>query len=381
MGSKMSIKVCHITSVHQRYDTRIFHKECTSLANAGYDVTLLVADGKKDEVRNGVKIVSTDYVPTSRYRRILLSGHIMFKAARQIDAEIYHLHDPELLPLGKKLKRCGKKVIFDSHENYPAQIACKQYLPKTLRWCVSKIYRHYETGALKKYDAVVAPCTFFGGTNIFEGRCKRTKIISNALLLNEFYDKYDHALEKNGNAICHVGGLTYERGITHLIKAAYKAGVKLILAGKFSPEGYHEQLKKMPEYQCVDYRGFLPREELLRVYKESSAGIATILNIGQYNTGDNFATKVYEYMSMGLPVILSKYKYAKDVLSELKFGLVVNPSDIEEIANAICFLRNNPNITAEMGANGRKAVITEFNWEVEVKKLLELYINILTIDN
>ena len=137
----------------------------------------------------------------------------------------------------------------------------------------------------------------------------------------------------------------------------------------------------MPEYQCVDYRGFLPREELLRVYKESSAGIATILNIGQYNTGDNFATKVYEYMSMGLPVILSKYKYAKDVLSELKFGLVVNPSDIEEIANAICFLRNNPNITAEMGANGRKAVITEFNWEVEVKKLLELYINILTIDN
>ena len=91
MGSKMPIKVCHITSVHQRYDTRIFHKECTSLANAGYDVTLLVADGKKDEISNGVNIVSIDYAPTSRYKRILLSGHIMFKAARQIDAlKEYH---------------------------------------------------------------------------------------------------------------------------------------------------------------------------------------------------------------------------------------------------------------------------------------------------
>ena len=99
------MRICHVTSVHQRYDTRIFHKECTSLANAGYDVILLVADGKKDEVRNGVKIVSIDYVPTSRYRRILLSGHVMFRAAQQIDAEIYHLHDPELLPFGKKLKR------------------------------------------------------------------------------------------------------------------------------------------------------------------------------------------------------------------------------------------------------------------------------------
>lgn len=367
------MRICHVTSVHQRYDTRIFHKECTSLANAGYDVILLVADGKKDEVRNGVKIVSIDYVPTSRYRRILLSGHVMFRAAQQIDAEIYHLHDPELLPFGKKLKRCGKKVIFDSHENYPAQIACKPYLPKTLRWCASKIYRHYETGALKKYDAVVAPCTFLGGTNIFEGRCKRTEIIANTPLLNEFYDKYDHALEKNGNAICHVGGLTYERGITHLIKAAYKAGVKLILAGNFSPEGYHEQLKKMPEYQCVDYRGFLIREELLDVYKEASIGMATILNAGQYNTGDNFATKVYEYMSMGLPVILSKYKYAEDVLSEFKFGTPVDPLDIDAIANAIKNIIKSHELALKMGDNGRRAIKEQFNWNIEELKLFNLY--------
>ena len=152
----MPIKVCHITSVHQRYDTRIFHKECTSLANAGYDVTLLVADGKKDEISNGVNIVSIDYAPTSRYKRILLSGHIMFKAARQIDAEIYHLHDPELLPLGKRLKRCGKKVIFDSHENVSGQIMRKEWIPKILRLPISIAYTIYANHILKKMDYIIA---------------------------------------------------------------------------------------------------------------------------------------------------------------------------------------------------------------------------------
>ncbi len=90
----MSVKVCHVTSVHPRYDTRIFIKECTSLANVGYDVTLLVADGKTDEIKNGVKIISVTGIPKSRFQRIIKSSNIMYKKALEVDAEIYHLHDP-----------------------------------------------------------------------------------------------------------------------------------------------------------------------------------------------------------------------------------------------------------------------------------------------
>lgn len=374
----MAVKVCHVTNVHQRYDTRIFHKECTSLAKAGYDVTLLVADNKAAEIRNGVKIISVDFKPKSRWDRILHSSNAIFKYAMQVNAAIYHLHDPELLPVAKRLKQRGKKVIFDSHENYPAQIACKPYLSNMVRKTASYAYKAYETHILKYCDAVIVPCTFYGGVNIFDGRCKRAVYISNAPKLDELYDCYKPEDRKWNRAVCHVGSLTYERGITHLIKAAYTANVKLVLAGKFSPNGYQEELEKMPEYQCVDYRGFVDRNSLIDIFNEVSIGMATILNIGQYNTGDNFATKVYEYMSVGLPVIVSKYKYADDVLSKYQFGLSVEPDNIKAIADAIRYIIESPLIAKEMENIGRLAVKEQFNWAIEENKLLNIYREIIT---
>ena len=369
----MSLKVCHVTSVHKRYDTRIFHKECSSLAKAGYDVTLLVADNKVPEVRNGIKIASADFKPTTRWHRILHASSTMFKYAMSVNADIYHLHDPELLPMAKKLKQCDKRVVFDSHENYPAQIACKYYLPSIMRKVASSIYKSYETHILKYCDAVIIPCTFYGGVNIFEGRCKRTVYISNAPKLEELYDVYREEKRKWNHTICYIGSLTYERGITHLIKAAYKANVKLVLVGNFVKEGYHEELQKMPEYQCVDYRGFVDRDGLMPIFNEASIGMATLLNVGQYNTGDNFVTKVYEYMSVGLPVIVSKYKYIEDTLSKHRFGLSVEPDNVDAIADAIRYIITSPHIAREMGNAGRIAIKGEFNWHIEENKLLRLY--------
>lgn len=370
----MSLKVCHVTSVHPRYDTRIFIKECTSLANAGYEITLLVADGKPDEEKNGVKIISVSDIPKSRFQRIIKSSNVMCKKALEVDAEIYHLHDPELLPLARKLKKAGKKVIFDSHENYPAQIKVKGYIPYIFRTTLSNLYKTYETGTAEMIDAVITPCTFFDGVDIFKGRCKKTEVISNAPLLSEFYDKYqDSNIENKVPSVCHVGRLTQSRGITHLIKAAYKTKLKLILGGEFSPANYETEVKQMPEYSCVDYRGHLTREQVLKVYQESTIGAATILNIGQYNTGDNFATKVYEYMSMGLPVIITKYLYAEKMISKHNFGIAVEPDNVVDIVEAIRTLIDNPKKAEIMGKNGRRAILEEFNWGNEERKLLKLY--------
>ena len=158
-----------------------------------------------------------------------------------------------------------------------------------------------------------------------------------------------------------------------MIKAAYKANVKLILVGKFSPPTYEVEVKKMFEYPCVEYRGHLTRDQVLKVYQESTIGVATILNIGQYNTGDNFATKVYEYMSMGLPVIITKYPYAEKMIQKYDFGIAVEPDNVDEIADAIMYLIDNPDKAKEMGENGRRAIWEEFNWGIEEKKLISLY--------
>lgn len=397
-------KICHIGVAYKRYDKRLLTKECVSLYNAGYDVTLLVADGKESEIVDGVKIKSVDISNGSwwigpgewmidgkkvkskevslmnRISRELNTYKYVLNDAMATEGELYHLHDPILLPLGAKLKSLGKKVIFDSHENHPEQMRSNNSIPIYLRKLVALTYKKYETEKVKKFDAVIAPCTFSNGIEIFKGRSKRTEIISNAPKLTDFYDVYDYQrsiVDSSETTVCYTGGLTHQRGITHLIKAAYKARVKLSLAGTYEPINYKEQLEKMSEYSCVDYRGYLNYSDLVKLYKQAKIGAVTLLNVGQYNTADNFATKVYEYMSMGLPVVISKSDYTDKILKKYKFGIAVDPGNIDEIADAIRYIIENPDVAKLMGENGRRAVLEKFNWSIEEKKLIKLYEEIL----
>lgn len=368
------IKVCHMTSAHLSTDVRIFHKQCTSLAKV-YDV-YLIAQGNKNYELNGVKItgipkeVKKGFFKKMKHRIQRL--HKVYKRALEIDADIYQIHDPELLLVALKFKRKGKKVIFDSHENHPTQIENKTYLSRHLRKIVSRIYKIYETKVCKRIDAVIFPCTI-KGENIFEGRAKKVVFISNAVKLNELYVKYNPDFTKKSRSVCYIGGLSYERGISHLIEASYKANATLILGGHFSTLNYDEKLKIKEEYKCVDYRGTVDRDDIADILNKSFIGACNILNIGQYNTFDNLATKVYEYMSMGLPVIISDYAYARQINEKYNCFILVAPDNTEKITKAINFLFGNPEIAKEMGQNGRRAVLEEFNWDVEEKKLLGLY--------
>lgn len=103
------MKVCHVTSAHSRYDVRIFEKECISLAKCGYAVTLIVNDDKKDEIKDGVKIVSTGFKPSGRRQRMLSSMKYIWAKMQEVDADIYHFHDPELLQMVSRLKKRNKK--------------------------------------------------------------------------------------------------------------------------------------------------------------------------------------------------------------------------------------------------------------------------------
>lgn len=367
------IKVCHMTSVHAPEDVRIFHKECTSLAKAGYDV-YLVERGSSYE-KNGVNIIGVGEPKGGRLSRMTEFSKRIYKAALEINADIYHFHDPELLPYGLKLKKMGKKVIFDSHEKYTLQLRTKSYLPKWIMNMIAKCYGKYEEFVLKQIDAVVFPCTM-NGCNPFKGKCRRAMIISNVTLLEEFFDRYDADCLKK-DQICYVGGLTVERGITMDMKAAKVAGITLALAGKFSPPEYERQLMSMNEFSCVDYRGQLDRGDVARLLLESKVGLCTLLNRGQYFKIDTFGNKVFEYMSMALPVILSRNTYNQSMIEKYKFGICVNPEDVEEISDAIRYLLDNPDIAQKMGENGRRAIKEEFNWSIEEKKLLELYDDIL----
>ncbi len=371
---KQAFKVCHMTSGHPAEDQRIFHKECVSLAKAGYGVYLVQQGGSYE--KNGVHIVGFGEMPKSRLKRMAQTARRVYRAALAVDADIYHFHEPELLPYGLKLKKRGKKVIFDSHELYVQQIRAKEYLPGWSRALIAGAYGVYERHVLRTIDGVIFPCKI-EGRNPFEGRCRRAALINNVPRLDEFYDRYSEAVPKRERSIVYVGGLTHNRGVTHLVKSAAKAGCTAWLGGTFSPASYQAEMESLPEYSHVRYLGQLSRSQVAETLQSCQIGMAALLNVGQYGKLGTLATKVYEYMSLGLPVVLSSTPYNTEAVERCRFGICADPEDTESIAAAITYLLDHPEEARRMGENGRKAVKEEFNWGVEEKKLLALYEDIL----
>lgn len=369
-------KVCHMTSAHPRYDTRILEKECTSLAKAGFQVFLIVNDDKADEQVNGVNIVSTGMKFSSRKSRMTKGAKAVYKVAKDLDADIYHFHDPELLPYGLKLFKAGKHVIFDSHEDYFKQIKIKTYIPGLIRKPVASFYYSYESKITRKIDAVIFPAAEPDGTTIFHGRSRREVIVGNLPILCD--DRSVDVMKNIGSrTICQTGVLTAARGITEMVIAGYRTKSKVILAGPIA-ESYKEILMNMPEYECVDYRGMVRHDEVLDIFRESAVGFSVLSNVGQYGEATNLPTKVYEYASFGLPVIGSVTPPSlKEFLEKNNCGIAVNASNVDEIVNALDYLYNHADEAVSMGQNGKAAVERDYNWETDANKLVTLYKEIL----
>ncbi len=367
------VKVCHMTSVHTRYDIRIFQKECTSLSKAGFEVYLIVNDPYEDEEKDGVHILSASYKPENRMDRMLNAARKVYEKAVQIKADIYHFHDPELLFYGYWLKKKGNRVIFDSHEFTWKQIECREYIPKMIRKVVGFLYRKCEEMIVGKVDAVIVPCTY-DGRSYFGKKCRREILINNFPSLGES-DMADVHFSDRKQQACYIGRLTKERGVREMAKACTRAGIPLILAGVFSTGQLKEEVSGMSSY--TKYLGKLHRPEVKKLLNESYMGISILQDEGQYRHLDNLPTKVYEYMEAGIPVIVSDFPYYKKIIEKYGCGKCVNPENIEEIAQTMKWMLDHPQEAGEMGRNGKKLVTRKFNWMTEEKKLLKLYDEIL----
>lgn len=365
-------KICHMTSVHKSADPRIFRKECVSLAAAGYE-TYLVAPGDSRE-ESGVHVVGVGPAPRGRVKRMTTFTRTVYRRALELNADLYHIHDPELLPYARKLKKHGKKVIFDSHENYPVLFAEKQYLPVWSRPFLASVYKAIETKVVRLLDAVVVPATA-DGVNFFEGRTRRVCLVANYPILSEFHSVENRTIE--GEEVCYVGSLNYSRGILHLIQGTARANKRLLLIGPFESPSFEQQVRSLPEFSCVTYLGELPNTKIPSTIEHCVMGAYTLLDIGQYHHIDTFGVKVYEYMSLGLPVLLCDSPFARSMAQKYQFGICVQPDNPTAIADAICYLCDHPEEARRMGENGCRAVQQEFNWKTQEQKLLELYHEIL----
>jgi glycosyltransferase involved in cell wall biosynthesis len=366
------MKIAHLTSVHNRFDTRIFSKMSVSIVAHGCEVSLVVCDGKGNESIQGVNIYDVGFV-RGRFNRMRVAPHKVFTKALTLDVDIYHLHDPELIPIGVKLINLGKLVIFDSHEDVPKQILGKPYLNHFFRLIISYLFSRYEYWAFPKFSGLIAATPYI--------RDKLLKINPNSIDINNYPmldELFNNLSWKNKSlSISYVGGIDRLRGILEVCDAMalLKFKVRLNLVGLFSNEHLKKTVALSFGWNMVNEFGFLSRNEVKKVLEQSIAGLVTFLPLPNHISAQ--PNKMFEYMSAGIPVIASDFPLWREIIVGCNCGLVVNPLDPHSIAQAIDFLVANPDKAELMGKNGREAIVSKFNWPIEQKKLLNFYSNIL----
>ncbi|MEZ4968369.1 MAG: glycosyltransferase family 4 protein [Flavobacteriaceae bacterium] len=339
------------------------------MAANGYDVTLLVADGLGDEEKNKVKITDLGK-PKSRINRVLFWRKKVFNKALSINAEIYHFHDPELLPIGRKLINKGKKVIYDVHEDVPRQILTKPYIPKILRHIVSKTFENYENRITPKLSAIVAATPFI--RDRFSRFNNNVIDVQNFPLLSEFNLAEINGEIQKKNAVCYMGGISKVRGILTMVKAMnYASGAELLLAGNFESEELRNEAIQIKGWEMVCELGFLGRAQVTETLAQSMAGLVVLEPTLNYL--DSIPVKMFEYMAAGIPVIASDFKYWRELIGMEECAVFVNPKDPKEIGRAINDLVNDKSKSFQMGQRGKNAVAKKFNWKIEENKMLALY--------
>ncbi len=362
-----ALAVVHLTTVHDRDDVRIFHKECRSLVAAGYQVTLIVADGLGANERDGVHIVDMGARPRHRLRRIALQPWRAWLAVRRVGPAVVHFHDPELLPIGLVMALGGLAVVYDAHEDVPQQILSKYWLPAKLRPLVAWLFARLEAFVVRRLAGVVVATPPMLPRFAALG-CDAVSV-RNFPLLEEFAEPAD--APRQSRTIVYVGGLTRVRGVLRLVEAlALMPGVQLLLCGRFADDGAEAACRASPGWKQVHYLGHLDRAGIQAVLARAEAGLVTLLPEPNHLVA--LPVKMFEYMAAALPVVSSNFPLWMEILLAHRCGVGIDPADPAAIARGVLDLLADP-ARAEMGRRGRAAVLEQYHWQREADVLLALY--------
>lgn len=366
-------RICHLTSVHPSFDTRIFHKECRTLAEAGCQVTL-VAPHSRNETIQQIQIVA---VPNTarRLRRMTATTFQVYCHARKLNADLYHFHDPELIPVGLLLHAHGHKVIYDIHEDVPRDIMSKYWLPSVIRRPTAWIMSAVERIGAQVFDAIV-PAT----PRIAERfPAHKTVVVQNFPILSELVAPAPLPYRQRAPAFAYVGSITETRGAQEMVQALdhldKSTHARLELAGNYSPAKLETELQALPGWDRVNFHGFASRPQVAKLLGGVRAGLVVLHPTRCYP--ESYPVKMFEYMATGLPVIASDFPLWRQIIETAGCGLLVDPLAPEAIAAAMQWILDNPEEAEAMGRRGRKAVEETYNWEKESVKLLTLYERLL----
>lgn len=370
-----TFKIAHITTVHPRYDVRICMKECRSIAkNPNYGVDLVVADGLESEVLDNVHIIDLGIIVGSRLKKTLVGNHKLIKYLSKNQYDCVHFHDPDVFPCAVWMSFKGPKIIYDSHEDLPALVASRGWIPAKLRKPLSHIARIFESIATKRFTAVVAATP-----KIAQGFPKNKVVLVQNFPLNEEISPTAPLEDINDspNYFIYTGAISKIRGLKQVVEAIEivnrSVNCKLVIAGSFYSTAFEQELSSMEGWEYVDFVGFLERDAMNRLLSSAVGGIVTYLPTEHHIHAQ--PNKLYEYMGAGLPVIASNFSIWESLVNESDpiFGVTVDPADPQAIADKIVEFCSGTYDLQSMGEAGRTLVLQKYNWALEEQALMGLY--------
>ncbi|WP_418284148.1 glycosyltransferase [Halorubrum sp. DTA46] len=364
----------HLTTAHTPTDTRIFDKEATSLAEAGFDVGLLAHDTPEED-RNGVQFVDLGSAETriDRWRSIPRAA----QAAKRLDASIYHFHDPELIPVGLYLaETTDGAVVYDVHENFGHKAAGREWIPGALTLPLAYTIPRIEEFAASRFDAIVSATDLIGRR--FVQSNDRITTLHNFPRIGSLPSKTDAKARRSDDVLCYVGGLSELRGIhrsLNLLKELHDRGrdVELWALGTWRTETDERRatqfIRDHDLESYIEFPGYVDYEEMFRYLYGADIGLS-LLDTAEFETA--IPTKQFEYLYAGLPTLTTPLDAAIRFLPD-RFRHVVPQDDTEAAADTVeVALERDYDIEAM-----QSLVETKYSWEAEAEKLIALYEDLL----
>ncbi len=416
-----SIKVCMVVKNQLWNDARV-KKEAISLTEAGFNVTIIARTEEgcpPEETWNNIRILrppkdsihrnalrekvigaSAPYnnslksriiklLRRNRFRRFLTDlkrdipwEYRLYRAALSTGADIFHANDLDTLFIcAKAAGKLGAKLVYDSHELW---LESSRYFIATSALNRFR-YRITEKKLIPKTDAVIAVTPSRG-----EVMKKKYQSISKLVIIENSTDPIRILPESSYlrnrldiptdiPVILYQGVICPERGLDKLLEAASilrNENIAIVIIGHDAWQGtLHRMRIEMNLKDNVFLLPAVPSETLPEITVSADAGLILFENtcLNHYYSLPN---KLYEYMMAGLPVIASDFPEMARIINKHNCGILVDSSNAEAIADGIRILTRSPDEMRQMGIRGRKASLDKYNWPVEEKKLINLYMEL-----
>jgi len=372
------IKVCHLTPL-RRTDERAFTRQSLPGIRDGLRSVIVGPHGVHAMV-DGVSFEPTPS-PRNRFLRMLF-GLRMVRWALPHQADIYHVHSPELIPAALILKLVyGKTVVYDAREDFPAMMLTKTYIPSACRSLLSKAVAAVERVAARSLDGIITADS--GSLRALARIGNSRKLVFYNFPNLRFFPppisteaKYD---------IVYRGGLSERAGTFVLLRAIKRLAdlglrVRLLMFGytdnDASTDAIRETLESLGISELVTLGGVIPHRQMAETLSSARILVCPLQKIPKFE--HNIPVKVFEAWACGLAVVATDLPPIRPFLRDRQYGLLVQPGDSLELADAICKLVSRPELREEFGRRARQAVVDRYNSSRQVSTLLAFYRRLLS---